>query len=229
MNSLLRFRSACKRKLSPNRSPWFGVPILPSRLRERSDRPVGLSFLSGEGTIYEYFDTKADIFFAAVLEWTKRMEGQFTEQLVAVDDPIDRLRAFAELSVAIVEPIDPGVARLSIDVLRHTILRDGTLYKRRHLMKEVHTGMRRIVVQILLEGISRGIFRPDVARDAEKVAINLLAYLDGISLHSLISEGDFNLREQIEFSLENVLRLVVNDRAAHRIEMKKPSNRGEEE
>jgi AcrR family transcriptional regulator len=177
--------------------------------------------LSGEGTIYEYFDTKADIFFAAVLEWTKRMEGQFTEQLVAVDDPIDRLRAFAELSVAIVEPIDPGVARLSIDVLRHTILQDGTLYKRRHLMKEVHTGMRRIVVQILLEGISRGIFRPDVARDAEKVAINLLAYLDGISLHSLISEGDFNLREQIEFSLENVLRPIVSDRAAHRIEMKK--------
>ncbi len=183
----------------------------------------------GKGTIYEYFDTKADIFFAAVLEWTKRMEGHFTEQLVAVDDPIDRLRAFAELSVAIVEPIDPGAARLSIDVLRHTMLQDGAPYKRRHLMKEVHTGMRRIVVQILLEGISRGIFRPDVARDAEKVAINLLAYLDGISLHSLISEGDFNLREQIEFSLENVLRLIVSDRAAHRIEMKKPSNRGEEE
>jgi AcrR family transcriptional regulator len=174
----------------------------------------------GKGTIYEYFDTKADIFFAAVLEWMRRLEDQFSEHLHAVDDPLDRLRLFAELSVAIVDPIDPGLARLSIDVLRHTLLKDGALYKRRHLMKEVHTGMRRIVVNILLEGISSGVFRPEIARDAEKMAINLLGYLDGISLHSLISEGDFNLREQIEFSLENILRLIVSDQAAYRIEKK---------
>jgi hypothetical protein len=92
-------------------------------------------------------------------------------------------------------------------------------------MKEVHTGMRRIVVAILLEGISRGVFRPEIARDAEKMAINLLGYLDGISLHSLISEGDFNLKEQIEFSLDNILRLIISDQAAHRISNKEPTGR----
>ena len=180
----------------------------------------------GKGTIYEYFDTKADIFFAAVLEWMKRLEGQFSERLDAVEDPVDRLRLFVELSAAIVDPIDPGLARLSIDVLRHTLLQDGALYKRRHLMKEIHTGMRKIVITILLEGISRGVFRPEIARDAEKLAINLLGYLDGISLHSLISEGDFNLREQIEFSLESILRLITSDQAAYRIENKDPAGRG---
>lgn len=179
----------------------------------------------GKGTIYEYFDTKADIFFAAVLEWMRRLEKQFSEHLNTVDDPLGRLRLFADLSVAIVDPIDPGLARLSIDVLRHTMLKDGALYKHRHLMKEVHTGMRRIVVTILLEGISRGVFRPEIARDAEKMAINLLGYLDGISLHSLISEGDFNLREQIEFSLDNILRLIISDQAAHRISNKEPTGR----
>ena len=29
----------------------------------------------GKGTIYEYFDTKADIFVAAVLEWMNQLEG----------------------------------------------------------------------------------------------------------------------------------------------------------
>jgi len=177
----------------------------------------------GKGTIYEYFDTKADIFFAAVLEWMKRLEDQFSEHLDTVEDPVDRLRLFTELSVAMVDPIDPGLARLSIDVLRHTLLQDGALYNRRHLMKEIHTGMRRIVINILLEGISRGVFRPEIARDAEKLAINLLGYLDGISLHSLISEGDFNLREQIEFSLESILQLITRDQAAVRIENKEPN------
>ena len=162
----------------------------------------------GKGTIYEYFDTKADIFVAAVLEWMKQLEGQFARELDKIDDPIDKLNAFAAMSMAMVDPIDPATARLSIDILQHTLLQDGALYHHRYLMKDVHTGMRQILVNILLEGISKGVFRPDIARDTEKFAINLMGYLDGISLHYLMSENYFDIKEQITFSLENIIRMI---------------------
>ena len=162
----------------------------------------------GKGTIYEYFDTKADIFVAAVLEWMKQLEGQFARELDKIDDPIDKLNAFAAMSMAMVDPIDPATARLSIDILQHTLLQDGALYHHRYLMKDVHTGMRQILVNILLEGISKGVFRPDIARDTEKFAINLMGYLDGISLHHLMSENYFDIKEQITFSLQNIIRMI---------------------
>lgn len=162
----------------------------------------------GKGTLYDYFDTKTDIFVASIMEWMAQLEDGFENQLADIDDPIERLYAFAEMNIALVDPIDPDTARLSIEILQHTILQNGVLFNRRHLMNEMHTGMRRIVVNILLDGISRGIFRPEIARDAEKIAINLMGYLDGINLHSIMSENYFDIKEQIEFSLEGIVKMI---------------------
>ncbi len=162
----------------------------------------------GKGTIYEYFDTKADIFVAAILEWMQHIEKNMRKKLDQIEDPIQRLYWFAKMNMELVDPIDPATARLSIDVLQHTLLQDGALYTRRYLIKEVHTGLRQIVVNILLDGISKGVFRPAIARDAEKFAINLLGYLDGISLHYLMSENYFDIHEQMDFSLEGIIRMI---------------------
>ena len=162
----------------------------------------------GKGTLYDYFSSKTDIIVAAIREWMSQLETAFEKELDGIDDPVQRLYAFAELSIALVDPIDPATARLSLEILQHTMLQDGLLVRRRHLMKDMHNGMRRIVVNILLDGISRGIFRSEIARDAEKIAINFLGYLDGISLHSIMSENYFDIKEQIDFSLENIVRLI---------------------
>jgi AcrR family transcriptional regulator len=162
----------------------------------------------GKGTLYDYFDTKTDIIVAAIGEWVWQMERDFEKKLSGIQDPVRRLTVFADLSADLVDPIDPATARLSIEILQHTMLQDGLLFGRRHLMKDMHNGMRRIVVNILLDGISKGVFRPEIARDAEKIAINFLGYLDGISLHSIMSDNDFDIKEQIEFSLESIVRLI---------------------
>ena len=164
----------------------------------------------GKGTLYEYFETKTDIFVAAIVEWMTYFENTIMAELEHIDDPIRRLKTFVEVSTALVDPIDPLTARFSIEILQHTLLEDGALYDRRHVMKEVHTGMRKILEGILLDGISKGVFRPEWARDAEKFAINLLGYIDGISLHYLMSRNYFKIREQVEFTLQNVIGMLRN-------------------
>jgi hypothetical protein len=82
------------------------------------------------------------------------------------------------------------------------------------MVKEIHAGLRHMVVDILLDGISRGIFRSDIARDAEKIANNLLAYLDGICLHSMASDQFFNLNVQIDYYIKNLIVAIQSESAA---------------
>ena len=162
----------------------------------------------GKGTIYEYFKTKEDIFVVAMREWMAQFENRLREHLADIEHPIGRLCAIAEINVKLVNELDPATARLSVEFLQHSLLEDGVLYKKRYLMKEMHIGLRRIVIEILLDGVSSGIFRPEIARDAEKIAVNFLAYMDGISLHSAVSENYFDLGQQIHFYLDNLIRTI---------------------
>ena len=61
----------------------------------------------GKGTLYEYFESKADIFVAAILEWMKQLTEQFADRLEKIDDPVQQLRAFTEMTIELVDPLDP--------------------------------------------------------------------------------------------------------------------------
>ncbi|MBW2564748.1 MAG: TetR/AcrR family transcriptional regulator [Deltaproteobacteria bacterium] len=165
----------------------------------------------GKGTVYEYFDAKEDIFIAAIMEWMSFFVVQLSERIKEIKDPTARLYAVAETNMELVDPAAPTDLRLSLEFLRHTMLEDGVLYKHRYLVKDMHAGIRKIVVDTLLDGISKGIFRPEIARNAEKIAINLLAYIDGISLHSILSKNYFDLKEQIDLYIQNLIHEISAD------------------
>jgi AcrR family transcriptional regulator len=170
----------------------------------------------GKGTLYEYFATKEDIFVAALKVWMARFEDRLEKRLQGIADPVQKLHAIAETNIALVDAIDPAVLRLSAEFLQQSLLEDGVLYKRRYLIKEIYTGQCRVVTDILLEGVSQGLFRPEIARDAEKIAINLLACFDGIFLHCVLSENYFDLRDQVDFYMANLIRSVrVNEEKPH--------------
>jgi len=162
----------------------------------------------GKGTLYDYYATKEDVFMAALKQWMIRFENRLKECLKSVSDPIRKLYALAHTNIELADAIDPADLRLSIEFLQQSLLEDGVLYTRRHFMKEMYTGQCRLVMGILLDGISRGLFRPEIARDAEKIAINLLACFDGIFLHSVMSENHFDLRDQVDFYLDNLVRSI---------------------
>ena len=162
----------------------------------------------GKGTVYEYFHAKKDIFIAAIMEWMSLFIVHLSERIKEIKDPTARLRAVAEINMEIFDSADPTDIRLSLEFLRHSMLEDGVLYKHRYLIKDMHAGIRKIVVDTLLDGISKGVFRPEIARDAEKIAINLLAYMDGISLHSILSKDYFDLKEQIDLYMQNLIHEI---------------------
>ena len=163
----------------------------------------------GKGTIYEYFTTKEEIFLAAIVEWSAQFNQRVSRKSEGVKDPVRQLYVVSETMAEICDPENLETMRLIYEVMQQTLVKNGVLFNKRHLIKEMLVESRQMVVDILLDGISKGLFRPEIAKDAEKIAVNFLAFLDGVGLHSLVSENYLNLKEQMDFYLHHLLRMVL--------------------
>ncbi|MFQ5485674.1 MAG: TetR/AcrR family transcriptional regulator [Desulfobacterales bacterium] len=165
----------------------------------------------GKGTIYEYFATKEEIFLAAIMEWSAQFNERIVQKSEGVKDPVQRLYIISETMCEICDPEDLETMRIIYEVMQQALVKNGVLFKKRHLVREMLIESRQMVVDILLDGISNGLFRPEIASDAERIAVNFLAFLDGVGLHSLVSENYLNLKEQIDFYLHHLLKMILEE------------------
>ena len=163
----------------------------------------------GKGTIYEYFSTKEEIFLAAIREWSAQLWRRIAGKTEGIEDPVRQFYVVAETMAEICDPEDLETMRLIYEIMQQTLVKNGVLFNKRHLVKEMLVESRQMVVDILLDGISKGLFRPEIAKDAERIAVNFLAFLDGVGLHSLVSENYLNLKEQMDFYLHHLLRMIL--------------------
>jgi AcrR family transcriptional regulator len=164
-----------------------------------------------KGSVYTYFESKEDLIATAITAWAELMVSETAESIARYDDPGDRLR---ETVRAVMRAFisDDRIIRLSAGMFQ-LFLNNQDFYSRYDLSREALQGMRRIVIDCLLDGVSRGAFRSEIARDAERLAINLVAYLDGIALHYYMGREYFDLMGQVDFHLDGFLGgLRVNDR-----------------
>ena len=163
----------------------------------------------GKSTVYEYYKTKEELFLAAIMEGAEDWITDLQEIGGKTSDPVQRLSLIAELYLESCEKNQQGT-RLFLEVITQTCLRGGIFYERPHLIRELHQRIVRIMVDYLLDGVSRRQLKPGIARNAEKICINLMAFLDGILMHGLIEKGYINVREQIALFLEHMIPLLLN-------------------
>ena len=162
----------------------------------------------GKSTVYEYYKTKEELFLAAIMEGAEDWITDLQEIGGKTSDPVQRLSLIAELYLESCEKNQQGT-RLFLEVITQTCLRGGIFYERPHLIRELHQRIVRIMVDYLLDGVSRRQLKPGIARNAEKICINLMAFLDGILMHGLIEKGYINVREQIALFLEHMIPLLT--------------------
>ncbi len=168
----------------------------------------------GKGTVYEYFNNKEGIFVAAIIEWIEESEIKITKILEGIENPVERLYAFVADSMEyfnVSDPTEPDANRLFIEILQQTFMEGGAFYDHHHLIEALGDKIRSIVIDILLDGVSKGVFSPKIARDSEKIAINLIAYLDGIGLHSLVAKEAFVYETQVRFYLQHLIQSILKE------------------
>ena len=169
----------------------------------------------GKSTIYEYFDTKQELFVAAIMtgadEWIAGLKAVSQK----TRDPIERLHLIVARYLDKKHPKNTPEARLFIEVISQTFLQGGVFHDRPYLIRQIHERIIKIIVDYLLAGVSRGDLNPVIARNSEKIAINFLAFLDGVHMHSLIEPGYIDLRDQIDLFMKHMALLMKSPSDEH--------------
>lgn len=161
-----------------------------------------------KGTIYDYFASKDELILEALGVWMEQVTGEFEAVLDDLSDPVQQLRAFGQGAVAAMS--EPFALQLTLATTQ-VMFQEG-MEQKFHFMRELLLRARRGVGQLLLEGIAQGVFRAEVARDVDKIAVNLLAFLDGLALHYYFLGGKaFAIEDQVDFYIERLLDEITCD------------------
>lgn len=167
-----------------------------------------------KGTVYEYYPSKDKLYLAAIMLFVEEFEDAMADRLKPVEDPFLRLLTYIGYSVEFCSHENSGTVRLLFDILQQSMLEDGVFAKRKYLVREMIMGPRKMITDILLDGVSQGVFHAHIARSAETMATNMLAFLDGASLHYLITENYFNMPAQMAHKarlLADLLLITPNE------------------
>lgn len=150
-----------------------------------------------KGTVYEYYPSKDKLYLAAIMAFVEEFENEMAERLQSLEDPFLRLVAYIGFSLEFCRQENSASVRTMFDILQQSLLDNGVFVNRKYLVREMMLGPRKILTDILLDGVSQGVFHAHIARSAETLATNMIAYLDGVSLHYLITENYMKMPRQM--------------------------------
>jgi TetR/AcrR family fatty acid metabolism transcriptional regulator len=161
----------------------------------------------GKGTIYEYFSSKDDLIAMSIRLWMDSMIEETERALEKIPDPESRLKAYVQSWVDMFLH-DEKMPRLIVSIFQlfMTKLNDTTYGDTLRVMFRAGVSS---VEKILLEGMESGVFKFDSYLEAEKVAVNLVAFLDGICLDYLATAGAFDLRDQVDHYMKYLLEADI--------------------
>jgi AcrR family transcriptional regulator len=142
----------------------------------------------GKGTLYEYFDSKEELFFA-VFEWLVQKSGAQAKVSAAAlgGSASDRLKALSDSLMALwVDQTD----FFSLVMEFWSASASSQMRERfKSALAEAYSDFRRMVSALIREGMERGEFRTDV--DIESVAAALVGTWDALLLQAWFDQ-DFD-------------------------------------
>ncbi len=140
----------------------------------------------GKGTVYEYFDSKEDLFFA-VFEWfVQKTEAEAKVSISALGGSASQ--RLAALSDSLMKPWAEMKDMFSLVMEFWSASASSQMRQRFKLaFKQGYKDFRQIVSALIRDGIERGEFRAEV--DAESVAAALVGTWDALLLQAWFDEG----------------------------------------
>ena len=165
----------------------------------------------GKSTVYEYYKNKEELYIAAVQEAFDQWFEDIENIAAQTQDPVERLAAIAELFLECDAQDAKGEHRFFFEIIMQTVMEGGIFFERNELITDAHKRFIRIIADILLDGVSRGQLKPEIARDAEKLAVTFLAFMDGITLYTMAASSYIDIRGQVTFFLRHLTTLMRPD------------------
>jgi AcrR family transcriptional regulator len=150
----------------------------------------------GKGTIYEYFTSKEDLFFA-VFKWFKTQTEAATRVHIAVlgDSAAKRLEAISDSLMG----MWPDIAEVFTLTMEFWAASSSSQMRDRFKanFRNTYQEFRGVVKSLIDEGITRGEFRPGI--DSESVAAAMVGAWDAMFLQAWFDEDFDPLKTSRDF------------------------------
>ncbi len=172
-------------------------------IENTSIREITTSAGLGLGTFYLYFDTKEAIILATARLFVRNLKEILQQILKSYNDPELRLREGVKVLMK-AHLADDKYAKITISMFQ-LVLSNRDFSKENNLIKELYRGFRKAIIDTILDGVSRGVFRPEAAKKSEMIAVNLAAFFDGLWLHYFMDRKYFDIDSQIDLYLDELM------------------------
>ena len=127
-----------------------------------------------KGTMYEYFPSKDKLYIAAVMVFVENFESNLIERMAPIEDPFLRLVEFIGFSIETCSMENESSVQILFDILQQSILENGVFFEKKYLVREMMQGSRKMLTDILLEGVSKGIFKVKLGHSIHQMGIGLM-------------------------------------------------------
>lgn len=186
------------------------LPVFSRGFENASIEQIAKAAGIGKGTVYEYFDSKKEIFQTAVELWIEQANSTIRKNVTSIDKPDAAMRKFVETAMSIFDPGNDETLGIFNTIQQQIISEDGIYHHNREKISRLATGGMSIISDIILDGIAKGVFKPEIARDIDIIARNMLSYLDGIGLWcGLMPKNSFDFRQHINHFFNLYLEMIM--------------------
>lgn len=199
-----------KRELKKNHIALAAIPLFAKGFDATNIDQIAKAAEIGKGTVYEYFDSKNEIFTTAVEVWIAKANSDIKMNLEGIENPIDSIKKFVEIVTTMFNPSNPEIIGLFSTVQQQVLSESGVYFNNRGEISRLCSGGLSIISDILLDGIAKGIFKPEIARDISVIARNMLSYLDGIGLWSaLLPKDEFDYGDHVKHFFDVYIEMIT--------------------
>jgi AcrR family transcriptional regulator len=146
----------------------------------------------GKGTVYEYFQSKDELFAGSFRYFMTQAEGIIAERLHSIDDPLERLWAYFLSWADIFESEFLDYMEIVLDFWAEGIRSKGR-FSTIDLMK-VYYDNRTFIESLLEECIAQNKIKPV---DTKIVASIFIGTLDGLMIQWILDRSVFDLKEAV--------------------------------
>jgi len=153
-----------------------------------------------KGSLYRYFTSKDELLSYITRDFVEAFDRSIRETISTTDDPEQRLTLFIGEFVTFITEYE-SLLRVYAEIWMYNLR--GTYRDMKELFDDYLARYRHVTSRIIEDGRRSGVFREDV--NPRHAAITLMAFLDGIGLHSLYDESGFDVKAVVDSFLDTYL------------------------
>ncbi len=157
----------------------------------------------GKGTIYEYFSSKEEIFASGFTYFFDGFEREMKQALSKSEDPAEQLEILIRRSLSAFFEDQLKFAAIMLDFWAEGIRNKDDAINNVINLKQLYQGYRAMVVQIIENGMRRGVFRQ---LDPVPYASFLIGAIDGLMLQWVMEPELFDVQQVGDALCEGMLR-----------------------